>query len=88
MARQATISQQIFYLGLSVMLLGGIAIAAPSPTVRGAALVLTGAGALLALAGRLWQWFIRRRCWSSSDIQELGGYPLDMVRDPRFLARH
>jgi len=86
-ARRVTLSQQVFYLGLSVMLLAGIAMAAPKPQVRDAALMLTGAGALLALAGRLWQWAIRRRCRSCPDIPELGGYPLDMIRDPGFLAR-
>ena len=51
-----------------------------------APLMLTGAG--VALGARLWHRRLHRAARRRDDLHDLGGYPLDMLRDPRFTSPH
>jgi len=84
--QKITLSQRIFYLGLLIMLVTGIIsttiIAANNPLVP--ALIITGA--ILALAARIWSRRIHKATRKNDNLVDLGGYPIDLLTDPRFTS--
>jgi len=87
MQERLVLSQQGFYLGLSVMLAAGILSASSWPGGGYGTPILTLLGAGMALAARLWHRRLGRAARRHSSSLDLGGYPLDLLRDPRFISR-
>ena len=84
MQRRIALSHHLFYFGLALML-GNEILSATVLAGTGSALpVLTLAGAVIALAARLWHHRLRRAARPDHTIVDLGGYPLDLLRHPRF----
>ena len=82
--QRLTLSQRMFHIGLLLMLITGILSttipAQDNLLVPG--LILTGA--LMALAARIWRHYIHRAARQQDNMIDLGGYPLELLRDPRF----
>ncbi len=87
MRRQLNWSGHLFRAGILLMLATGIPAAIAWPQSDILLLGLTGAGAALALAARIGQrrWLDVRP--AGDDAIALGGYPLSLLRDPRFTSR-
>ena len=60
MEERATQAQNVFYIGLCIVLAAAILSAAWPAADTGLTVLLTAAGAVLALAGRLWRSRIQR----------------------------
>lgn len=84
---QLVMCQRLFIAGIGVMLVS----ATLSATVfagRGYAMpAVTLIGAVIALTGRIGRYRLLRLARSGDRLVDLGGYPLDMLRDPRFTSR-
>jgi len=87
MERRLAISIRAFYVGLAMMLAAGIGSAALDNVFRMLPVGLMLAGALLAVIARLWGRRLRRRAWRLDACDEIGGYPMHVLRDPRFMNR-
>ena len=87
MQQQFSLSRRAFFAGLLLMLGTGI-LSATIWTGGGYAMpLLMLTGALVALGARLWHHRLRRAARQGNTMPDLGGYPLDLLRDPRFTSR-
>ena len=87
MQQRLTLSHQMFCAGLLIMLAAGI-LSTTVWTAGGYVMpIFMLGGATLALGARLWRYHLRRHLGRESFIPDLGGYPLDLLRHPRFSAR-
>lgn len=86
MHTRLTLSHGVFYLGLLLMLGTGIMSAAVWPGGGYGISALTLAGAGIALGARLWHRRLHRAARQDRTLVDLGGYPIDLLRDPRFTS--
>ena len=87
MQQRIALSSQVFYAALCFMLGTAVASAtiwsAAPRTVAGLTLI----GAITALGARLRYHRLRRAARHADTLVDLGGYPMHLLRDPRFTAR-
>ncbi len=87
MQQRVALSNQVFFLGLGVMLATGILSARFFSGSHAAVTGLMLAGAVIALAARLWYHHLRRTARRIDGFSDLGGYPSHLLRDQRFISR-
>ncbi len=75
-----------FYFGLVLMLAAGMASALLSEVGRWVPLGVTLVGATLAVAAKGWIWRVRCRSRQFDAFEGYGGYPMQILRDPRFMS--
>ncbi len=82
MQQRLAFCRRAFYLGLFLTLGTGILSAAAGSSNALPVLTLIGAG--IALAARIWHGHVQRAARLGDNIDDPGGYRLDLLRNPRF----
>ena len=86
MQRRIALSQQLFYAGLFLILGAGITSATIFPAGGLGLELLMLSGGIISLLSHIWQRRLRRSARETNNLVGLGGYPLDLLRDPRFIS--
>ena len=84
MPQQTVLSQLLFHLALLIVLGNEVLAATVLVGENPARHLLTLVGALVALLARLRYNRLRRGSRPGDTLVDLGGYPLALLRDPRF----
>ena len=84
--QRLTLSRQVFYFGLSLMLGASIVSATLRPGGGTAAMLVVLTGAALALTGRLWHRGLLRSARRTDHPAGFGGYRLDLPCNSRFTS--
>lgn len=87
MQQRITRNQQVFYLGLFMMLATAVASAATWPGADSRLTAVMLLGALISLAARIRHHLLRRSARRQNRFLDLAGYPLDLLRNPRFTSQ-
>jgi hypothetical protein len=87
MRQQIQLSQQVFHLGLILMLASGLLSAMDWVAGGNAVLALTALGGSLALGARFWRYRLRRAVRGQDMFVEPASHPLDFLRGPGCTTR-
>lgn len=87
MDSRLALSVRAFYAGLVIMLVAGVgwSVLQDVGTLLLPGLMLVGA--LLAVGAKLWNCRLQRASRRRDVHEGLGGYPMQVLRDPRFMSR-